>query len=1119
MKQKLDFIFKNKGKLCAFAEKAVKNKTKIGKLVKDTEETKKLLHYFAIGHQFKNIDVKSAFDYQLNERESDFEPTRYLSLQLSSFLKNDFSSTLEIYIKNIRNLNSHYLHIFDKIDLSNSPLKLFIKEAFELVFIHVFMKEKNLNYEKAAKNKKRLVTYLCNQFYPDNEYLDEVRSFFLSLSWDKALEYLLFISIDENYEWKDNTDYTLLTIKKGIYPSFWSMLFLVCMFLYKHEANLIISKIQGLKRTEKNFQPKRKLFTFFSKKMSSQDLDSESQHLVKFEDIIQYLGKYPTCWNAFIQGPEQDKEFTIQLKKGILLEEFKRQFPTPYKGFKATSFYQYVAQSLLSGEQLDYFQIPIKDKLNKKSFLFYFNNSPEQQNLIQKNKTRLKRLDRNSKKYRDIKCTIKKLKNEENKNQVKVKNKLETASIWQEYGRNQDRFMLIAVRYLAEINYFGVDTQFRVYAYRTVEEQMEQLESKKESLSKKEYDKLKYHEGRLVAFKTYQKHLETYPQWNTPFVVQNNAIQIKKKISNKERIINIQRQLMPYFLQDALYFSTDKKMYRYDLLIDYSNQYIFDRESGLELLQKESITREEKTELSLLFPKRLLHQYCPAIHPETKQLNAFEKILEQAQQDNLRYNSLLLQAQEKGEEQEFTKRNKGKQYKLRFIRKAWHLMYFRDAYMQNKRDAKGHHKSLHISKEEFQDFTRWMYAFDEVEQYKEHLIRLFKSKNFLRNHEFQHLILFSKSLDQLFVKTRVEFEKWLKTNSPDKVQQRSLENYLPILNDNMWFINITHFRKFLMSDRCKAKHFKGKNGKINFSALNNSNNLINSYYEKESYLNQNKKLFNELKTAKLEDSLLYEIAFHYLNVKGSYKLSHRQVNQILRSEVRIMVNSIKNENLLYTIKAPFKKLLDLDKKISLYKNTSRGYNLEKLFYYIHNNKNDSDIRPIYKSLKDSKSIRIDEVHQVNSHLVRKAVVFNEVAMALERYYIIKNKYALVEKGYSGGKDIKELENFNFSNSKSFLYYRSYAMHFDIPEFDFFTILKELERQFIELELVLDKIQEWDDLPPFSKKLFFIYMSKLHNSLFRKERVSKNKKKNVEYSQEVFKKNYVDKIILGKINGV
>ena len=836
MKQKLDFIFKNKGKLCAFAEKAVKNKTKIGKLVKDTEETKKLLHYFAIGHQFKNIDVKSAFDYQLNERESDFEPTRYLSLQLSSFLKNDFSSTLELYIKNIRNLNSHYLHIFDKIDLSNSPLKLFIKEAFELVFIHVFMQEKNLNYEKAAKNKKRLVTYLCNQFYPDNEYLDEVRSFFLSLSWDKALEYLLFISIDENYEWKDNTDYTLLTIKKGIYPSFWSMLFLVCMFLYKHEANLIISKIQGLKRTEKNFQGKRNLFTFFSKKMSSQDLDSESQHLVKFEDIIQYLGKYPTCWNEVIQGVEQDLEISSEIK-----------------------------------------------------------------------------------------------------NQAKVIKKLDTARIWQEYGRNQDRFMLIAVRYLAEINYFGVDTQFRVYAYRTVEEQMEQLESKKKSLSKKEYDKLKYHEGRLVAFKTYQKHLETYPQWNTPFVVQNNAIQIKKKISNKERIINIQRQLMPYFLQDALYFSTNKKMYRYDLLIEYSNQYIFDRESGLKLLQKESITREEKTELSLLFPKRLLHQYCPAIHPETKQLNAFEKILEQAQQDNLRYNSLLLQAQEKGEEQEFTKRNKGKQYKLRFIRKAWHLMYFRDAYMQNKRDAKGHHKSLHISKEEFQDFTRWMYAFDEVEQYKEHLIRLFKSKNFLRNHEFQHLILFSKSLDQLFVKTRVEFEKWLKTNSPDKVQQRSLENYLPILNDNMWFINITHFRKFLMSDRCKAKHFKGKNGKINFSALKNSNNLINSYYEKESYLNQNKKLFNELKTAKLEDSLLYEIAFHYLNVKGSYKLSHRQVNQILRSEVRIMVNSIKNENLLYTIKAPFKKLLDLDKKISLYKNTSRGYNLEKLFYYIHNN--------------------------------------------------------------------------------------------------------------------------------------------------------------------------------------
>ncbi|MGL5262069.1 MAG: hypothetical protein ACRC9P_06775, partial [Bacteroides sp.] len=297
--QKISFIFKNKGTLSAFAEKAKRNSKDIEKQVKDTKEQEKLIHYFAIGHQFKNIDTKSAFDYRLNEAESDFEPNRYLSLQLSNFSTKDqkgrsFATLLTSYIKNTRNLNSHYLHLFYKLDLTDSPLKLFIKEAFELAFVQVFMKEHELNYEKATKDKSRLLAYLCDQFYPNNPYLKEARAAFLSLSWDEALEHLLFIHIGGSFEWQDETDYTLLTIKEGIYPSFWTMLFLVCMFLYKHEANLIISKVQGLKRTEDNFQAKRKLFTFFSKKMSSQDLDSESQHLVKFEDIIQYLGKYPT---------------------------------------------------------------------------------------------------------------------------------------------------------------------------------------------------------------------------------------------------------------------------------------------------------------------------------------------------------------------------------------------------------------------------------------------------------------------------------------------------------------------------------------------------------------------------------------------------------------------------------------------------------------------------------------------------------------------------------------------------------------------------------------------------------------------------------------------------------
>lgn len=1127
--EKVGFIFKNKGKLCAFAEKADKNKREIRaftekidknqkeKLMEDSLEEHKRIHYFSIGHQFKNIDTKSVFNYQLNEAESNFEPQRYLTLQLSRFLNNNekepFYSQLVDYISNIRHLNSHYLHNFDKINLSNSSLKPFIKEAFELALIHGFIDNKDLSYEDAINEKQELVRYLCNLFYPDNEYLQEVRAFFLALSWDEALEYILFISVDEDYEWKDKTDYTLLTISKGIYPSFWSMLFLVCMFLYKHEANLIVSKIQGLKRTEPNFQYKRNLFTFFSKKMNSQDVDSESQNLVKFEDIMQYLGKYPTCWNAVMKEPVQDRGLTVELKKGIVLEELKRQFPTPYSGIEETLFYQYVAQELLTDEQLEYFQISKKNKDFNRSFLFYYLNSPEQQNSINKNQKKLEKEKKDPYKSGKLKREIKKLKREDNPNQDTVIQKLNTGSIWREYGRNQDRFMLMATRYLAETNYFGTNVQFRVYAYRTAEEQIEQLANEKKLLSKKEYDKLKYHEGRLVAFKTYSEHQREYLKWDTPFVVQNNSIQIKKDIGNEKLIINIQRQLMPYLLQDA--FCNTKN----DLFEAYSRQYIHDREVGLKLLQQKSITREEKAELSLLFPKRLLHQYCPAIHPEGKQINAFEQILEQSQEDDARYNSLLLQAQDEGRELYFLKRNKGKQYKLRFIRKAWHLMYFRDAYMHNREEAKGHHKSLHITKEEFQDFTRWMYAFDEVKQYKDHLVKLFKSKNFFRNHEFEHLFDFSNSLNQLFTKTRIKFKKWLKTNSPQKTSRYPIENYLSILNDKMWFINITHFRRFLMSDKSKASHFKGKEGQINFTDLVDSQNLIESYYEREDYLDKNKKLFNELKSTRLEDALLYKLALEYLKVKNDYRISHSQVNDILRSDVTIKVKSSTIGDVLYEIKAPFKKLLDLDKETSIYISGSRGYNLEKLFHYILANKGDKDIKPIYSSLRNRKLIGIDEVHQATSHIVRKAIVFNDIAMALERYYIIKNKKFLVidnskqNKNRINSADIKELKNIRFSNSNTFLSCRNDAMHLDIPTYDFFVILKELEKQFIKLELSLEEIDEWGDLPPESKSVFFICMSKLHHSLFKKESKFGNTKEDTEYNQELFRENYVKTVIL------
>lgn len=118
--------------------------------------------------------------------------------------------------------------------------------------------------------------------------------------------------------------------------------------------------------------------------------------------------------------------------------------------------------------------------------------------------------------------------------------------------------MLYASRYLAESNYFGEEAMFKVYQFASNEEQEKYIVEAKQNLPKREYDKLKYHKGRLVVYKSYHNHLQEYPRWDYPFVVENNAIQIYVKILGEPWIVSIQRRLIIYFLEDAL-FSKKKR--------------------------------------------------------------------------------------------------------------------------------------------------------------------------------------------------------------------------------------------------------------------------------------------------------------------------------------------------------------------------------------------------------------------------------------------------------------------------------------------------------------------------------------------------------------------------------
>ena len=115
--------------------------------------------------------------------------------------------------------------------------------------------------------------------------------------------------------------------------------------------------------------------------------------------------------------------------------------------------------------------------------------------------------------------------------------------------------MDFAMRYLAKEKYFGSDTLIKCYKFYNTIEQDNYLEAFKLTASEKEIDKLPYHKGKLVHYITYEQHLENYPEWDTPFVIENNAITIQIKLKEDIiKIIPIQRNLMIYLLEHALYY-------------------------------------------------------------------------------------------------------------------------------------------------------------------------------------------------------------------------------------------------------------------------------------------------------------------------------------------------------------------------------------------------------------------------------------------------------------------------------------------------------------------------------------------------------------------------------------
>lgn len=1148
-------IFNNKGNMGPIAEKAVKN---FDTITLHKVSPLERLHYFAVGHAFRNIDkdLKEAiFELKLNEEQKKKIPSQFTSLQLESF---KIEKSLRTLLNNIRNCNSHYVHTFDKLLLYNTEednqeqiileeewnqIIKFLKEAFEFSTLNQFLKEKSEENDTFKENRKqnknqplrhliqgydnKLVEYLRDKFFPNEEKQKEVREKFIQFELEDAIEDLLFITVEEDFEWKIEEDHAVFVIKKGKYFSFHAQLFLLSMFLYKQEANQLISKIKGFKRSEDKYQYKRNLFTFFSKKISSQDIHSEEKHLIYFRDIIQYLNRFPTAWNEYLTPERKNLPMTERLEQYILEEEIFKVFPEYKNDCNRELFLKYTIKELFA-EKAKLFEIEnfsIDNKIQKK-FDYEIETSPELKNIYEKLKIRLR--------LNEYKKTIKrkeKLEKEGNPLKEKLLKKVNQDKLFTIYGRNRDRFMEFAVRYLAEESYFGKDAEFKMYMFENTTDQENYLKEQKKSATQKEIDRNKYHQGRLICFKTYEKHNEVYKTWDEPFVFQNNAFQVILTFSNGEkRKFGIQRKLLIYLLEDALFNHNgsieDKGK---QLLEDYFlNSLTPDFIEVKENYKHTTINSKHRN----LLPKRLLYTVQPPNRTDsTITVHPYEKILREAEEYEERYDLLFKKAKKLGLEEEFVKRNKGKNFKLRFIRKAWHLMYFKEIY-ERRANEHNHHKSFHITRDEINDFSRWMYAFDEVPQYKVYLRDLLQSKKFMENEEFAVLFEEGKSLDDFYTSTKRAFCRQIKENL-FQLKEDSESNYAEILSKKLVYINLSHFIDYLK----KNGKLTVENEIIQYKATENIKFLITEYYyadvlPMEEY-KVHKHLFNKLRTTKLEDALLYEMAMRYLKEDSDIvKMAKSKVSQILSSEICFDIKDY-SQKPLYKLKVPFNKLETLSilirfkidqENVPQNKKTSYLGNICQLLDFLDEHidelkkyKDDGGFKKIIKNFKSNKLLSFDELNTINAYIISGAVKFTKMHMELEKYFIYTHK--IVIPNY---KDLKNKTNFihikDIKDRKGVEIFKNYydtnipirhkAFHFGVPANFFYNIeIKKIEGKFIREEVKPQSVSSFEQLNKNSQSVCSVFMDILHSYLYKRDN-----NKSDEVKRKEFQQNYFDTII-------
>lgn len=1113
-------IFKFKGEIAPIAEKSRRN---FELKIKNPVNREQRLHYFAIGHTFKQLDKEKIFKFELDEELREKQAKQFIALQE---FKQPIIDAISNTISNVRNINSHYVHDFEKIrvDTIDATIIDFLKQSFELAVIQIYLKENETNYLDfiATQNPdKALVGFLCDKFYS----LDKKKDYSLTdgqiaykaasdkfrlLSKDEAIEALLFVEVEREFDWMLYDTHAVFNITAGRYLSFYACLFLLSMFLYKSEANQLIAKIKGFKKNkEKEEKSKREIFSFFSKRFSSQDIDSEENNLVKFRDIIQYLNRYPLAWNKDLELESLNPQMTDKLKAKIIEMEINRSFANDTNKYASNPRFHAYAQLRIWNNPAIQNDFTTEEK---REFAYAINTNAILKN-AQIELSNLEAKYQKSGNYNDKKAIsdqnrkIDKLKtaNEPNRILEKLKKRVANNLLFTSYGRNQDRFMDIATRFLAESNFFGNEAKFKTYLFFTTKEQEVDMALQKELLTKKKFDNLKFHQGKRIDYITFADHLKKYPSWDTPFVIENNAIQIKLNLgSGIEKIVSIQRGLMIYLLEVALYSSNTKIIANVGktLLIDYftHQQAKFNAYRAV-IVQNSSITAEEKKSFKKLLPKRLLNHYVPAIQNHLPESTTLELFLEKTKLSEARYNDLLEKARKEGNYDDFVKRNKGKQFKLQFVRKAWHLMYFKDSYTAQVAVA-GHHKRFHIERDEFNNFSRYMFAFDEVPSYKIYLTEMLTTKGFFENTQFKTLYDNGHSLEDFYTKTKSAFEGWLavQANKQPDANKYTLGNYQPMFDDAMFYINISHFIEYLKS---VGKITLTEEGKLKFKVLENTQYLIKEYYYTDTIAKEEikscGKLYNKLNAARLEDALLFEIGMRYFaSDEHIINKAKGNVLEILNQNIEFDIKDA-NNNHQYKLIVPFNKIESyvalLQHKKEQDESKFKSSFLPNLAEYIEKVRFEKDIKSIYEKYIENpphKVLTYDELGKIDSHLIGSSIRFTNLALSLEHYFIYKNKIKISSNNRIVYNEIEEYLISYFSKDD-----RDNAFHFDIPVLSYQQQTRKIEKEFIKNELHPISPMSYQELSWPKKSICNILLKTLHNDFYGREKDGEKKKKEAE----------------------